>query len=147
GGDPGAVPVNGIIDTLFEYAFDAHASDVHIEPQEGQTVVRFRIDGVLRDEVSFPKAIHDQVVTRLKVMARLRTDEHLRAQDGRLKTQANGEELSVRISIVPIITGEKVVMRLLAKHTRQYSLTDLGMSPEDLDKLKRSFKRPFGMIL
>lgn len=147
GSGPAAVPVNNIIDTLFEYAYDAHASDVHIEPQEEQTVVRFRIDGVLRDEVTFPKSIHDQVITRLKVMSRLRTDEHLRAQDGRLTTTVNNEELSIRISIVPVITGEKVVMRLLAKHARQFSLTDLGMSPNDLNKLKRNFNRPFGMIL
>ncbi|HSX33386.1 MAG TPA: ATPase, T2SS/T4P/T4SS family [Candidatus Saccharimonadales bacterium] len=140
--------VNDIITMLFEYAYDAHASDLHVEPQEDHTVVRFRIDGVLHDQVTFPKSVHEQIVNRLKVMGRLRTDEHLRAQDGRLRVTVNGaEELSVRISIVPTITGEKVVMRLLAKHMRQYSLTDLGMNPADLDKLQHGFSRPYGMIL
>ncbi len=141
------VPINDIITTLFEYGYDAHASDIHIEPQEERTVVRFRIDGVLHDEVTFPKKIQDQIVTRLKVMARLRTDEHLRAQDGRLRVTIRDEELSVRLSVVPIITGEKIVMRLLAKHIRQFSLVDLGMNTGDLEKLQRGFNRPFGMIL
>ena len=140
-------PVNDIITLLFEYGYDAHASDIHVEPQEDETVVRFRIDGVLHDEVTFPRRLQDQIVARLKVMARLRTDEHLRPQDGRLHVTLNDEELSVRVSIVPIITGEKVVMRLLAKHTRQYGLADLGMSETDLSKLQRGFNRPFGMIL
>lgn len=145
----GTPPVNEIIETLFEYADDAHASDVHIEPQRDQTTVRFRIDGVLHDEAVLPKKLHDQLVARLKVMARLRTDEHLSAQDGRLHLtdKITKEELTVRVSIVPVITGEKVVMRLLAKHTRQFSLTELGMSSGDLDKVRRGFNRPFGMIL
>jgi type II secretory ATPase GspE/PulE/Tfp pilus assembly ATPase PilB-like protein len=147
GHDQKTTPINDLLNTLFEYGYDAHASDIHIEPQESETVVRFRIDGVLHDEVRFPKKLHDQVVTRLKVMARLRTDEHLRAQDGRLRVAVHGEELSVRVSIVPVIAGEKIVMRLLAKRTRQFSLVDLGMSPRDLDKIQRGFNRPYGMIL
>ncbi len=142
-----ATPVGDIIAMLFEYAYDAHASDLHIEPQEEHTVVRFRIDGVLHDEVSFSKETHEQIVSRLKIMARLRTDEHLRPQDGRLHTTVNEEEVSVRISIVPVIAGEKVVMRLLARHARQFSLADLGMSPQDLETMQRGFSRPFGMIL
>ncbi|HEV7454478.1 MAG TPA: ATPase, T2SS/T4P/T4SS family [Candidatus Saccharimonadales bacterium] len=142
-----ALPINKIIDVLFEYAYDAHASDVHIEPQEDQTVVRFRINGVLHDQVTLPKKLHDQLITRLKIMARLRTDEHLGAQDGRLRTKISDEELSVRISVVPVIAGEKVVMRMLAKHARQFGLADLGMSPNDLDTLRHGFGRPSGMIL
>ncbi|HSX35441.1 MAG TPA: ATPase, T2SS/T4P/T4SS family [Patescibacteria group bacterium] len=141
------VPVNDIINMIFEYAYDAHTSDVHIEPQEDNTIVRFRIDGVLHDEIAFPKRVHEQIINRLKVMARLRTDEHLRAQDGRLRVPISDEELSVRVSIVPVITGEKVVMRLLAKHTRQFSLSDLGMRAEDLTTIQHGFSKPFGMIL
>lgn len=146
-GTSATAPVNEIIESLFEYAYDAHVSDIHIEPQAEHTVVRFRIDGVLHDQVSLPKKMHDQVVTRLKVMSRLRTDEHMRAQDGRLHAVVNGEELSVRLSIVPVITGEKVVMRLLARRARQFSLSDLGMSADALAKMQRAFNRPFGMIL
>jgi type II secretory ATPase GspE/PulE/Tfp pilus assembly ATPase PilB-like protein len=140
-------PIAKLVDKLFEYAYDARASDLHIEPLREQTVVRFRIDGVLHDEVLFPKKIHDQIVTRLKVLARLRTDEHLSAQDGRLHITMGGEQLTVRVSIVPNVMGEKVVMRLLAKHSRQFSLADLGMNSEDLQQVKLGFSRPFGMIL
>jgi type II secretory ATPase GspE/PulE/Tfp pilus assembly ATPase PilB-like protein len=140
-------PIAKLIDKLFEYAYDARASDLHIEPLRDKTVVRFRIDGVLHDEVFFPKKIHDQIVTRLKVLARLRTDEHLSAQDGRLHVTINDEQLTVRVSIVPNVMGEKVVMRLLAKHSRQFSLTDLGMNNADLKQVRSGFARPFGMIL
>lgn len=144
GGNP---PVADIIDQLFSYAYDARASDIHIEPQRERSVIRFRIDGVLHDEASFPKNIQPQIVTRLKVLARLRTDEHLSAQDGRLHVTINGEELTVRTSIVPVVMGEKVVMRLLAKRTRQFGLADLGMRDDDLEAVREGFNRPFGMIL
>lgn len=141
-------PINEIIDTLFEYASDFRASDIHIEPQKDHTTIRFRIDGVLHDQADLPKKFHEQLVTRLKVMARLRTDEHLSAQDGRIHmNDKNSGDLTVRISIVPVINGEKVVMRLLASHARQFSLTDLGMSPADLTKVRLGINRPFGMVL
>lgn len=145
----GVPPVNELIDKLFEYAYEAQASDVHIEPQLEHTVIRFRIDGILHDQVALPKHLHDQLVARLKVMARLRTDEHLSAQDGRLHIadKADKDELTVRVSIVPVISGEKIVMRLLAKRARQYNLTELGMSQTDLAKIRRGYNRPFGMIL
>jgi len=142
-----AAPIALLVDRLFEYAYDAKASDIHIEPLREKTVVRFRIDGVLHDEVYFAKKLHDQIITRLKVLARLRTDEHLSAQDGRLHVTVGDEELTVRISVVPVVMGEKVVMRLLAKHSRQFNLTDLGMSEHDLMAVRQGFGRPFGMIL
>jgi type IV pilus assembly protein PilB len=143
----GTPPVAEMIDLLFDYGFDAQASDIHIEPTRDQSVVRFRIDGVLHDEVNFPKEIHSQLVTRLKVLARLRTDEHLSAQDGRMRVTVRNQEMTVRISVLPLVTGEKVAMRLLARHSRQYSLNDLGMGKNDLDVVKDGFARPFGMIL
>ncbi len=146
-GGSGTVPVAVLVDQLFEYAYETRASDIHIEPLHNETIIRFRIDGVLHDEAAFPKKLHAQIVARLKVIARLRTDEHLSAQDGRLNLTAGGEELTARISIVPVVNGEKVVMRLLAKHSRQFSLTDLGMHDSDLKLVKKGFNRPFGMIL
>jgi type IV pilus assembly protein PilB len=142
-----AQPIAELVDRLFEYAYDAKASDIHIEPLHNETVLRFRIDGVLHDEAVIPKALHEQLVARLKVMARLRTDEHLSAQDGRLKLSLKDQELSVRISIVPLVRGEKVVMRLLSRHTQEFNLPDLGMSEDDLDLVQEGFNRPFGMIL
>lgn len=147
GAQAGGAPIAKLVDTMFEYSYDARASDLHIEPLREQTVIRFRIDGVLHDEAYVPKKLHDQIVTRLKVLSRLRTDEHLSAQDGRLHITVGGEELTVRLSVVPVVMGEKVAMRLLAKHSRQFSLTDLGMSQHDLDKVRHGFNRPFGMIL
>lgn len=146
-GQSKAVPVSKIVDTIFEYAYDGHASDIHIEPQPSRTTVRFRIDGLLFDIVSLPKSMHEQIVTRIKVMARLRTDEHLSAQDGRMQIKVAEEELGARVSVVPIITGEKIVMRLLIKNARRFSMIELGMNEKDLDRVWRAFSKPFGMIL
>lgn len=143
----GAPPVAEIVDQIFDYAYDAMASDIHIEPLREVTVVRFRIDGVLHDEAQFPKKLHDQVVSRVKVLARLRTDEHLSAQDGRMRAVVRKRELAVRVSVVPLVSGEQVVMRLLARHARQFGLAELGMSGDDLDMVKEGFNRPYGMIL
>jgi type II secretory ATPase GspE/PulE/Tfp pilus assembly ATPase PilB-like protein len=140
-------PIAEIVDQLLEYAYDSQASDLHIEPLRNVSVLRFRIDGVLHDEARFPKSFHEQVVARLKVLARLRTDEHLSAQDGRLRVKIRGQELVVRVSIVPLVTGEKVVMRLLTRQIHQFSLTDLGMVKSDLALVRDGFQRPFGMVL
>lgn len=145
------VPVAQIVDTMIEYANLNRASDIHIEPTRSLSQVRFRIDGVLQDVLRLPRSVHDQVVSRIKVMSRLRTDEHLSAQDGRMRVAFKDgdqmEDIDVRISVVPITAGEKVVMRLLASHNRQFGLTDLGMGEGDLTKVRAGFTRPYGMIL
>lgn len=140
-------PIAKIVDTVIEYAHGNKASDVHIEPTRTSSLIRFRIDGVLHDAVRLPRILHEQAVSRIKVLARLRTDEHLSAQDGRMRVKVEDEDVDVRISIVPISSGEKVVMRLLASRTRQFSLTDLGMQPADLEKVRSGFTRPYGMVL
>lgn len=143
----GEVPVSKVIDTLIEYAYDAKTSDIHIEPSRGATRIRFRIDGVLHDVMELPRHYHSQLIARIKVLARLRTDEHLSAQDGRMHIALKQESLDIRVSIVPIVTGEKVVMRLLTSHSRHFSLTDLGMTAADLERAKKGFTRPYGMVL
>lgn len=140
-------PVAKIVDLLIEYAYHNKSSDIHIEPQEEQSLVRFRIDGVLHDVLRFPKNLHDQIVTRIKVLSKLRTDEHLSAQDGKLQVKLTEEDLDIRVSIVPIIDGEKVVMRLLSSKSRQFSLAELGMNKTDLARVKAGFSKPFGMVL
>jgi type IV pilus assembly protein PilB len=140
-------PVAKIVDMLIEYAYLNKASDVHIEPTRGKSQVRFRIDGVLHDMVQLPRSLHDQVTTRVKVMARLRTDEHYSAQDGRMHIKLETEDIDVRVSAVPVVSGEKVVMRLLTSHNQQLGLTDLGMQAADLEKVHKGFTRPYGMIL
>jgi type II secretory ATPase GspE/PulE/Tfp pilus assembly ATPase PilB-like protein len=146
-GDKTELPVAKIVDAVIEYAYVSRASDIHIEPTRTASIVRFRIDGVLHDVVRLPRTVHDQVATRVKVLARLRTDEHFSAQDGRMHTKLQEESIDVRVSIVPIVAGEKIVLRLLASHFRQFGLTDLGMSEPDLKKLQAAFTRPYGMVL
>ncbi|HLA26034.1 MAG TPA: GspE/PulE family protein [Patescibacteria group bacterium] len=141
------LPVIRMMDALLDYAYDSRASDIHIEPQSGRTIVRFRIDGILHDIIDFPVSIHDLLITRLKILSRLRTDEHRAPQDGKLQKQIGKEKLDVRVSIVPVTEGEKVVMRLLSERSREYSLEDLGITDQDLALVKASIKRPFGMTI
>jgi type IV pilus assembly protein PilB len=140
-------PIAKIVDLIVRYAYQDMTSDIHIEPSEKDTIVRFRIDGILHDVLTLPKDIHDQIITRIKVLSSLRTDEHMTPQDGKMRIELEEEDLDIRISILPIVYGEKVVMRLLASHFRQFSLVDLGMSESDLNKLTRGFSKSFGMVL
>lgn len=140
-------PIIKIVDTILDYADESGASDVHIEPLEEITLVRFRIDGVLHDVIKLPLDLDPQIVTRIKVMANLRTDEHQRAQDGKIVYKKGNGDLDIRVSIAPITRGEKIVMRLLSESSRSFSLTDLGFSPADLKKVERAYLEPHGMIL
>ncbi len=146
-GEAADAPVAKIVDLLIEYAYDNKASDIHIEPVGQDTLIRFRVDGVLHDVLKIPAKIHSRIITRLKVLSKLRVDEHLSAQDGKLKQQLEEENLDVRISIVPTVDGEKAVLRLLSSRSRQFSLIDLGLSQKDLTKIQNNYKRPFGMVL
>lgn len=143
----GEAPITRIVDTLIRAAYDDKASDVHIEPEGDSSLIRFRIDGVLHDILRIPKELHDHVITRIKVLSNLRTDEHLSAQDGKMQVEMPEENLDIRISILPVVEGEKVVLRLLSSKNRQYTLTDLGMSDRDLKIVTRAFSKSFGMIL
>lgn len=140
-------PTAKIVDLLITYAYQDKASDVHIEPQEDNSLVRFRIDGILHDVLHFDKRLHDRVLTRIKVLSKLRTDEHLSAQDGKMRIELPEENLDVRVSIIPIVEGEKAVLRLLASHFRQFSLLDLGMNEKDLKKVNTAISKSYGMIL
>lgn len=140
-------PIVTIVDLLIDYAYQDKASDIHIEPEEKNSLVRFRIDGILHDVLALPSSLHDRIVTRIKVLSRLRTDEHLAAQDGKMRAKLEEEDLDIRVSILPIVEGEKVVMRLLSSHSRKFSLTDLGMNQRDLDKVTAAFSKAYGMIL
>ncbi|MEO6509160.1 MAG: GspE/PulE family protein [Patescibacteria group bacterium] len=140
-------PVEKMVDMIIKYANQDKTSDIHIEPQEKSSLIRFRIDGVLHDVLVLPKNLHDQIITRIKVLARLRTDEHLSAQDGKMRITLDEENLDIRVSILPIVEGEKVVMRLLSTHAKMFSLLDLGMSEKDLKTVTKAFSRSFGMIL
>jgi type IV pilus assembly protein PilB len=141
------VPIAKLVDLIIQYSYQDRTSDVHIEPAEKNTLVRFRIDGILHDVLTLPKELHDQIVTRIKVLSSLRTDEHQTPQDGKMKVPLEEEDLDIRVSILPIVYGEKIVLRLLASHFRQFSLVDLGMTEADLQKVTNAFTKSFGMIL
>lgn len=144
GGDP---PVIRIVDTLFRYAHQNRASDIHLEPREEDALVRFRIDGVLHDILHLPLNIHSQMIAHLKVRSGLRTDEHQIAQDGKLRASTQNEDIDIRISVIPITHGEKVVLRLLSDRSRQFALNNLGLMRDDLDKLESAYHKPYGMVL
>lgn len=139
--------VTKIVDSLIESAIRAHASDIHIDPTEHYVVVRYRIDGILYDVLILPISLLEVVITRLKVLANLRTDEHSSAQDGRIQRQLEKQTIDIRISIVPSYYGENAVMRLLVSGAQSLSLVDLGFNESDLQKVIAAIHLPYGMIL
>ncbi|MBI5530523.1 MAG: type II/IV secretion system protein [Candidatus Doudnabacteria bacterium] len=143
----GELPVIRIVDTLIEYAYNSGASDIHIEPQEDNVIARFRIDGILHDVIRLPLKLHNLLVTRIKVLARLRTDEHFSAQDGKVKYAVGKEKMDLRVSILPISNGEKVVMRILAEQGKSLTLESLGLTEGNLNKVKDGFQRTHGITL
>lgn len=143
----GDLPIIKVVDLLINAAYQDRASDIHIEPEEKTSLIRFRIDGVLQDVLRVPREIHDRIISRIKVLSNLRTDEHLSAQDGKMVEKLEEENLDIRVSIIPITEGEKAVLRLLSSHSREYTLTDLGVNPTDLQKVTNAFNKSYGMIL
>jgi len=140
-------PVAKMVDTLIDSAYKKKASDIHIEPLEKDLLVRFRIDGLLHDVLVLPKTIHSRIVNRVKVMSKLRTDEHLSAQDGKIRMELATTKIDLRVSILPIADGEKIVMSLLPSEIDFITLEDLGFRKNDLDKVVRAFSKPYGMII
>lgn len=142
-----AAPIEKIVNLLVEFGYQDKVSDIHIEPEEKDSLVRFRIDGILHDVLYLPKNFHDRVISRIKILSKLRTDEHLAPQDGKMRIKLEEENLDIRVSILPIADGEKAVLRLLASHFRQFSLIDLGMSETDLKKVTNAYSKSYGMVL
>jgi len=140
-------PIIKIIDTIIEYAYENRASDIHIEPLKKEILVRYRIDGVLHDAVVLPKDILDSMITRIKVLAKLRTDEHFAAQDGKFQANFEKETFDIRVSIVPVTEGENIVLRLLSEKSRKIVLDELGILDKNLEKIKRAMELSYGMIL
>lgn len=142
-----SLPVVKVIDTLLDYAISEDASDIHIEPFRDKVLVRYRIDGVLQDRLVFPPEVDKALVARVKIMANLAIDEHRKPQDGRFQYGEEGERYSLRVSIMPVYFGEKVVMRLLAEEAREFSLQELGLTGESLEKVKAAMEMTHGMML
>ena len=140
-------PIIKIVETIISYASKNNASDIHIEPQNDSTIVRFRIDGNLHDVITLSSTIYSEIVRRIKVLARMRTDESQAPQDGKIEFEFDDHKIDVRVSTVPVRKGEKIVMRLLSDKARQISLLSLGISENDLIKIENAYNKPFGAIL
>lgn len=140
-------PVVRILDTLFEYGVKRKASDIHIEPEDDKVFVRFRVDGILHDIVVLPKQLFSKVITRIKVLAKLRTDEHQAPQDGKINIHSKDTEVDIRVSVVPTTNGEKVVMRLLSEQSKRFVLSELGLSKGNLERVEKAQEKPYGLIL
>jgi type II secretory ATPase GspE/PulE/Tfp pilus assembly ATPase PilB-like protein len=143
------VPIINLVDDLMEYAYLARASDIHFEPCDDSFLIRLRVDGLLHDVFSFPKGLQSGIITRIKVLSGMRTDEHQAAQDGRFKTMIKNpsREFDVRISIIPTYYGENAVLRLLAEQTQLKRLDDLALTEADKIKIRHATSKPYGMIL
>ncbi|OGK20018.1 hypothetical protein A3C23_03480 [Candidatus Roizmanbacteria bacterium RIFCSPHIGHO2_02_FULL_37_13b] len=140
-------PIAKIVSTILEFAVKGRASDVHIEPQENRTKIRYRIDGILQEKLTLPKLIHESLISRIKILSGLKIDEKRIPQDGRFNFKIGAEEVDLRVSTLPTINGEKVVMRLLKKTGGLPSLYDLGLRGPQLKVLEEAIEKPYGIIL
>lgn len=141
------LPVVRIVDTLLKHAILQNASDIHIEPMEGQLLVRYRIDGLLHDAMVLPKESSGSITARIKVLSALKLDEKRLPQDGRFKVEMNNEKVSFRVSILPTYYGEKTVMRLLRDNVSGFTLEGSGFHGEGLERIHAALKQTTGLIL
>lgn len=143
----GQAPVARIVSTLLEYGIKVRASDIHIEPLENESRIRYRIDGILHEKLILPRKIHDAIVSRIKILGNMKIDEKRLPQDARFNFKVGQEELDLRLSTMPTAHGEKVVMRLLKKTGGVPDLPELGLRGKALHNLEENIKRPHGVIL
>lgn len=140
-------PIAKALNILLEYAVKQRASDIHIEPRENEIMVRYRIDGVLKETMTLPRAIQSAVATRIKIISNLKIDEHRIPQDGRFKIIIGSTTIALRVSTLPVIYGEKIVMRLLDESSKPLNLEELGLRGRALEIIKKSLKESHGMTL
>ncbi len=140
-------PIAKIVNTILEFAVKSRASDVHIEAEETKTRVRYRIDGILHEKLSLPKGIHEALVSRIKILSEMKIDEKRIPQDGRFTFHLGEEEVDLRVSTLPSVHGEKVVMRLLKKTGGLPSLAELGLRGPQFRDLEDAIAKPYGIIL
>lgn len=140
-------PVAKIVTTILEFAVKSRASDIHMEPQEDNVRIRYRIDGILQEKYMLPRNVHEAVVSRIKILSSLKIDEKRVPQDGRFFFSSDGNDVDLRVSTLPTTYGEKVVMRLLKKSQKVPSLPDLGLRGLALKNLMEAIERPHGIII
>ncbi len=140
-------PVAKIVSTILRYAIEGRSSDVHVEPSPIKTRVRFRMDGALHTSLELPAKVHEAVVARIKILAKLRLDEKRKPQDGRFSATVGKRRIDFRVSTFPTEYGEKVVMRILDQSSAVATLDSVGLSPKDLATLRDMIRSPYGIIL
>ena len=140
-------PVIRFVDLLLRQAVKSRASDIHVEPQEFSMTIRMRIDGVLQDMVPPPRKMQAAIATRIKILSKMDIAERRLPQDGRFKIKAPGRDIDVRVSVIPTIYGEKVVMRILDSLAVNHNLDQLGFDPELLEEFKVMLSQPHGIII
>lgn len=140
-------PIAQTVNLIINYGIKSSASDIHIEPRENAVIVRYRVDGVLREANKLPRRVLNALVSRIKILANLKIDEHRAPQDGRFKISIDNHVYALRVSTLPIIDGEKVVMRILDESTKAATLEQLGYWGESLKRVEQAMVQPHGMIL
>ena len=141
------VPVVAIVDNLVAYAAALNASDVHLEVFENEVLIRFRIDGLLREVARLPQDIHQALVARIKIMAGCQIDEHQKPQDGRIRYKRGEDIFDIRVAVMPTFYGEKITMRLLLSSIKPLSFSELGMTQDQIAVVEKNIKKTFGIIL
>lgn len=140
-------PIAQTVNLIINYGIKSSASDIHIEPRENAVIVRYRVDGVLREANKLPRRVLNALVSRIKILANLKIDEHRAPQDGRFKISIDNHVYALRVSTLPIVDGEKVVMRILDESTKAATLEQLGYWGESLKRVEQAMVQPHGMIL
>ncbi len=141
------LPIVAIVDSLVSYASTSGASDIHVEALEDATLIRYRVDGMLREIMRVPIGVHAAITARLKLLAGLKIDEHYRPQDGRFRYQMVNANVDCRVSVLPTYYGEKVVIRLLSATDKPLSLQELGMFGKEVEMVTSAIEKSYGMVL
>ncbi len=141
------IPIVDLVNNTLSYAASLNASDIHMEMLDEGLLIRFRVDGILHEILRIPKEVHPAIIARIKLLAALKVDEHQKPQDGRFRFQAGPTVLDIRVSIIPTLYGEKIVMRLLPATQRPLSLTELGMLEDTAKIVESNMKKSYGMLL
>lgn len=140
-------PITKIVSNVLKHAAETFTSDIHIEPFDYGTDIRYRIDGTLQKDLTLPRTIHESVIARIKILSKIKLDEKRIPQDGRFSAKLLGRRIDFRVSTFPTYYGEKCVMRLLESERGAMSVTDLGFTEENLKKVRRAISKPYGIIL
>ncbi len=140
-------PIAQTVNLIIDYGVKAGASDIHIEPREGFVLIRYRVDGILREANKLPRKVLGALISRIKILANLKIDEHRAPQDGRFKISVSSHVYALRVSTLPIVDGEKVVMRILDESSKPATLEELGYWGESLKRVQQAIVQPHGMVL